>query len=283
MLVGWYCTLREPGGLNVPFVATTLKMLKEADIVVIQSSDMVEFPISKSNLEYFTEGFPPAETSTKPGEVVSLTETSQTLRLLCAFVDRKPPPTLDDIDIDDLFLLAKAAEKYVVYNAITICRLKLSEHFSREFLSKNPKEILGFAAEYHYTDVITALYPILMDTPLTEIAAILPSTSRYFAHWSLQSFRWTDALVTAIRLGNDHNCQWWGNYVLQILRRLDKPSCLTQPHLRSIFRENVPNWQHTCCFAESSRWEQNINQLVNKIPKFSISIPKERDQADVQI
>ncbi|KIK62523.1 hypothetical protein GYMLUDRAFT_41984 [Collybiopsis luxurians FD-317 M1] len=238
------------------------------DIAVIQSSDLVELRISKSNLEFFTRGFPPAGTSAEPGEVVSLTESSQTLRLLFEFVEQKPPPTLDRVDFYDLLLLAEAAEKYVVYSAITICRLKL-----REFLSKNPKEILDFAARHNdYTDFITALYPILMDTPLAEIATVLPLTSRYFTRWSLQSSRWSGALITATRLQNDHgNCPWWGHNMMQILRQLDKPSRLTQPHLRKAFKDFVEEKSHrSCCVAAFSRWEQDIIQVVDKIPEFSI-------------
>ncbi|KAF5392382.1 hypothetical protein D9757_001503 [Collybiopsis confluens] len=251
-------------------LAFNLAFKMTAKQVIIRSSDMVDFTMNKNNLEFFTGSFPSADACAESGDPIPLIESSKILQLLFEFVEQKPPPTLDGISFDDLLRLAEAAEKYIVYSALTICKIKL-----REFISSNPVEILTLAVKHNHSDLIVALYPLLMDKPLPEVAPILGSGSfQYFAHWSLQNSRWSEALNTATRSANDHgNCPWWGYNMAQILYQLDKPSRLTQPHLGDIFQNFLSNPHHnTCCRSAVSQWEADITAKVKDIPEFSLDL-----------
>lgn len=96
--------------------------------VVVRSSDGQDFSLHKENLGLLTEGFPSAETPTA-GEVVPLSESSTTLRLLFQFVYSQRYPSLEKLDLETTLELAEAAEKYVVHAAIYACKFRLRYRF----------------------------------------------------------------------------------------------------------------------------------------------------------
>lgn len=94
--------------------------------VVFQSRDGVQFRIQKKYLELSTGGFPPPELNSPPDEIVSLTESSTTLKVLFDFVNPGRHPSLRDVEFGLLADVAEAAEKYVVYAAMNQCQMCMS-------------------------------------------------------------------------------------------------------------------------------------------------------------
>ncbi|KAG5650797.1 hypothetical protein H0H81_011019 [Sphagnurus paluster] len=93
--------------------------------VSFRSSDNVIFRIHRRNLETHTGAFPPPEFDTQ-GEIVELRdETSETLELLFQFIYPQRHPHLDATPFEVLAPLAEAAEKYEVYAAMNICRVRM--------------------------------------------------------------------------------------------------------------------------------------------------------------
>ncbi|KAG5651576.1 hypothetical protein H0H81_008159 [Sphagnurus paluster] len=86
--------------------------------------DDVLFHIHRRNLETNTAAFPPAEFETK-GEIVELEENAATLELLFQFIYPQHHPHLDTTPFEVLAPLAEAAEKYEVYAAMNICRVRM--------------------------------------------------------------------------------------------------------------------------------------------------------------
>jgi hypothetical protein len=101
---------------------SSLKPIAAHTTVSIRSSDGVLFQVNKSNLALSSAGFPPLEFETLD-EIVQLTETSTTLRLLFKFCYPECHPDVTTLMYDVLALLAEAAEKYEVYSAMNVCKI----------------------------------------------------------------------------------------------------------------------------------------------------------------
>lgn len=95
--------------------------------VILQSSDGKQFGTHKSYLSRFSEGFPEEDgvRVEEKVEVVPLVEDADVILLMLKFMHPQRPPLSRDIPSDVWPRLAEAAEKYVVYSAMEVCRLKM--------------------------------------------------------------------------------------------------------------------------------------------------------------
>lgn len=94
----------------------------------MSSSDSVLFKVHRRNLETHSGVFASAEDATRPDnghETVELSETSDILELLFQFMYPQPQPDLRTLDFKTFAGLAEAAEKYMVFSALTLCRMKM--------------------------------------------------------------------------------------------------------------------------------------------------------------
>jgi len=92
--------------------------------VRFQSSDGKLFHIRRKYLEHTTGAFPGPEFDTH-GEVTHLTESAAVLELLFRFAYPAKQPELDGMGFAVVSTLAEAAEKYEVYSAMNVCRMRL--------------------------------------------------------------------------------------------------------------------------------------------------------------
>lgn len=77
-------------------------------------------------MERFSGGFPISDSVTSSLEdVVNLNESATVLRLLLQFMHPRSPPDCAELDIRILSDLADAAEKYLVYSAMTVCKIQM--------------------------------------------------------------------------------------------------------------------------------------------------------------
>ena len=95
----------------------------DADVIV-QSCDGVQFHLHRKYLHFNSEGFPPAEIDTY-GEVVVLSENASTLELLFQYIYPQHHPELRNISFEDLASLAEAAEKYGIYSAMIVSKIRM--------------------------------------------------------------------------------------------------------------------------------------------------------------
>jgi hypothetical protein len=85
----------------------------------------VLFNIHRKNLETAAGAFPPPEFTTNK-EIVPLTESSHVLELLFQFVYPQQHPDVNEIKpFENFASLAEAAEKYQVYPAINVCKMRM--------------------------------------------------------------------------------------------------------------------------------------------------------------
>ncbi|KAJ7257198.1 hypothetical protein B0H12DRAFT_1111417 [Mycena haematopus] len=181
---------------------------QDAD-VIFQSCDGILFGIHRPNLQTNTEGFPPAEISTK-GEIVPLSESSTTLELLFRFIYPRRHPALDKIAFVDLAALAEAAEKYQVFSAMNICHIRM-----RDVLPNHAPEILSYAAKHDYPFLVSEASPYTFDVPLANVVAMLPPY--LILPWVKYIDAWTAILHDAIavrqlthdRYSSFQPCDYW--------------------------------------------------------------------------
>ena len=102
---------------------------------MLRSSDNELIGAHQENLAQFSEGFPPPDVVTHHNEPVDLSEDGETLSLLMQFMHKNRLPDLSNLvdrdsqkgrDFDLLYKLAEAAEKYMVYPAMAICKVRIS-------------------------------------------------------------------------------------------------------------------------------------------------------------
>ena len=115
-----------PNRIALPLIVLFLKNIvraKDSDIT-FQSSDQHIFKVHFINIGTQSTGFPSPELlpSTEP---IRLSEKGSTLELLFQFLYPEPHPDLASVEFDTLEPLAYAAEKYKVFSAINICKIRM--------------------------------------------------------------------------------------------------------------------------------------------------------------
>jgi hypothetical protein len=97
--------------------------------VILRTSDGVLFNAHAKNLETFSGGFPPSSfidaTEYDEKEIVDVTESATVLALLLRYMHNQRQPDSRQFRFETLAGLAEAAEKYQVYSAMEVCRIKM--------------------------------------------------------------------------------------------------------------------------------------------------------------
>ncbi|KAF8209577.1 hypothetical protein K438DRAFT_1753921 [Mycena galopus ATCC 62051] len=237
--------------------------------VIFQSCDGVLFGIHRPNLQTNTEGFPPPEISTK-GEIVPLSEPSTTLEVLFKFIYPRRHPALDNIAFADLAALAEAAEKYQVFSAMNICRIRM-----RDVLPDHAPEILTYAAKHDYPFLIYEAAPYTFDVPLAEVVAMLPAHLILPWHKQVKYIdAWTAILHNAIAVMQliHHNkaqysqCTFWKAERPVIAQRFGH-SLRSLRQLDTIFADSGTKMP-LCCDGVKAKWRAEIEDAIARIPPF---------------
>ena len=103
---------------------------REIDIT-LKSSDGVTFGAHTTYLEMFSNGFPPAEFRGTDGStdgtltVVSLPESADIVSLLLHYMHPRQQPDSSEFTFGVLERLAWATEKYMVFPATEVCKIRM--------------------------------------------------------------------------------------------------------------------------------------------------------------
>ncbi|KAF9480737.1 hypothetical protein BDN70DRAFT_877175 [Pholiota conissans] len=147
--------------------SSTLYCDPDADIAFV-SSDGVLFKLHSKFFEAVSAGFSiPNFTTAMSDDLVLLTEPAAVLEILFQFVH--PPfqcehfhqPSATDLEADLFFKLATAAEKYLVYSAMSICSVRM--HY--ELYLTHPVQVLNHSENHGYSELSDRAAPITMSLP----------------------------------------------------------------------------------------------------------------------
>lgn len=92
--------------------------------VTIEAADGVLFCLHTQNLKITTGAFPGSEFSTKE-EHTRLTENSDVLEIVFAYIYPQRHPNLENMEFALLLRIAEAVEKYEVFPAINLCVVRM--------------------------------------------------------------------------------------------------------------------------------------------------------------
>ncbi|KAJ7652577.1 hypothetical protein B0H17DRAFT_1101435 [Mycena rosella] len=167
----------------------------DADIT-IASSDGVLFKVHRKNLEVHSDIFADAENATHGDDVdavVPLSETAAVLELLFQYMHRQLPPNLHDVDFTTCAGVAEAAEKYWVYSALNICRMKM-----KESVKQYPLQVLEYAVRHDHADLAAeaARQSMGLDV-LAAMESLSPDTFKAWISFREQWHKGARALLAA--------------------------------------------------------------------------------------
>ncbi|KAK7445137.1 hypothetical protein VKT23_015005 [Stygiomarasmius scandens] len=255
---------------NVPTYPTTSERFRDGD-TKFRSRNNVIFHIHQKYLELAAEGFPSSfsnglTATAKFDEIIPLTEMSATLDLLFQFVYPKDQPDLLHLEFQAVMDLAKAAEKYVVYNAINVCQFRI-----KDFLPDHLEEIFNFAAAHDHATLLAAVAPLMVHKPLEQVAYKL--SADMYKPWSLyHDLLFRTCYKVATNAGPpcpNQQCE------IEKYRRL----VLESPELSTLQRIVLIPRQSSCdaCCARSPEWREKSWAEVRAMPDFKAILKRHRE------
>ncbi|TRM57753.1 hypothetical protein BD626DRAFT_513945 [Schizophyllum amplum] len=247
------------------------------------SLDNMMFHIERAKLERAADFAPPAGVHSSPTEPVRLQELSPVLELLFRFVYCEIYIDLDPEPFDVVAQLAEAAEKYMVYSAIAVCRLYMkNQHKER------PMNVMQYAAKYNYKDILDLVAPYTVGKTQGVMQDILPAS--LLLPWIAFDHQYQDvAQMTVncfIALSEFHyddygkrffNCQLgekesetWASLQRDVAYRLLSTGALALLDLQEVFPLSMSdNVKCDGCCAAIAYWERETHEAVSEIKAFT--------------
>jgi len=225
--------------------------------VVIRSSDGMLFKLHRKNLSMFAEGFPGEDMNLTPNEIVDLSELGNTLDILFQFVYRQPQPDLSGLRFEVLAAVAEAAEKYLIYAAMEICKMHMSAA-----ITDHPMEVLGYAVRHNHSRLYRDAAPRTID--LSSKLALTALGSTFFINWVLYRDMWMEVLKVVhappvvLHRGGLRDCPIWGPFQMKVMESTDYQ---LYPLLRigAIIEEHM-DLLEDCnnCRIRADKWERKV-------------------------
>ncbi|PFH49839.1 hypothetical protein AMATHDRAFT_48377 [Amanita thiersii Skay4041] len=175
--------------------------------IIFQSADGVKYYIHSKNLESTTGGFPPMEFASDKTGAVLLSERSKVLDLLFVFVYPERQPDLTKVPFDVLVPLAEAVEKYKVYPAMSMCKLRMTAA-----VVEYPLEVLSYGVKYSYKDVLDMAAMVAIQRPVDEVVSALIDTPSAASAWVQYYGMWLGALSKALNQWTWSQCRYKALY-----------------------------------------------------------------------
>ncbi|KAF7976526.1 hypothetical protein HWV62_6351 [Athelia sp. TMB] len=192
--------------------------------VTFQSFDRVIFKIHRKNLEVASEGFSPPPGTNPQDDIVSLTESGDTLDLLFQFMYPQRQPDLTKVKFKTLSELAEAAEKYQVYSAMASCHFRMEAAYL-----EHPFEVMFYAMKHGYRDLMDkAERMALQVSPTMAFEGFDPHVyiawTRYYAQWLDLLSKLHQHIGTVGT--HEHEKHSMNRWFALVVSQLDKPASL---------------------------------------------------------
>ncbi|KAJ7584701.1 hypothetical protein C8J56DRAFT_155573 [Mycena floridula] len=151
--------------------------------LILKSCDGSLIGAHRCNMSRFSDGFPSPDTVTGSIEdIVTLEETEAVLKLLLEFLHPQILPSCTNLDFNTLIALASAAEKYLVYSAMLLCNVRLSES---RFYEAQPAKVLCYAVRHRYSELADTVAPLALKVKLKDVHDASDGDLSFFAAWAL--------------------------------------------------------------------------------------------------
>ncbi|KAF6752325.1 hypothetical protein DFP72DRAFT_815540, partial [Ephemerocybe angulata] len=146
------------------------------DVILQSTVDGSLIGAHRKCLEDFSDGFPPSDAVTASMEPVPLSEDGDTLRLLMKFMHKQRYPAMSSLQLQRIFDLGEAAEKYMVYSAMSACQTCIE-------VKEDPVQSLCYAAKFDYPAIADTVAPCTIATSLVEMEACSKRDHKLLYAW----------------------------------------------------------------------------------------------------
>lgn len=242
-------------------------------VVILESSDGVQFGTHSNNLEVYSHGFPAAAFASQSVghcDVVHMEENSKVVKLLLQYMHLMPQPILKIIPFNVLEQLANAAEKYLVYPAMGVCLLRMESK-----VSDHPFAVLKYAAKHKYNDLADQAAPLTLgyewETTGEEKTHFRYCWLEYWAAWMkvVISVHEKTPRATQLHKGGSYDCDAWNEFHAAVLKKFGfKASALLQIGTIMDSEEHVVQGCSKC-WSRSWAWRADITSRIDQIRPFS--------------
>ncbi|KAF5344953.1 hypothetical protein D9756_011500 [Leucocoprinus leucothites] len=243
--------------------------------VIFRSSNNKDFQVNRLHVEAQASSMIPENWTPAGSTVISLTETSFVLNILFQFINPGVSPTLRDLSFESLARVTKAAEKYQVFNAMSICSERM-----RSWSHQYPKEIFVYGLHYNYPAALDATAPhVVTSAKLEDIFPLLPQSHQFY--WLRYSTLWAKALdrVALFSFVNRTeispvNTACWEHCWHIIAKRLSKGVLALNNRAQTFSVPSSKEHPQRCyrCGEACSSWKVHADSMIAQIPQYSTII-----------
>ncbi|TFK67446.1 hypothetical protein BDN72DRAFT_770676 [Pluteus cervinus] len=212
--------------------------------------------------------------------MVELTENDEVVPLMLKYMHKQRHIDIKTLDFNALKGLADAAEKYSIYPAMDICKLRM-EYAGCYALSRLRDDafldVLGYAAKHSYSDICDLCAPATLGTSLTIARLALGPLSTL--KWATYREGFLDILRTqstppvaqhVLHKGGSAICDVWKEIDIQsrvMTRVLADPECL----LSTAWKDEMIALFLACpyCARRVKAWLDGMMRSASTLPVFS--------------
>lgn len=241
------------------------------DEIFFRSTDGKDVKAKLYRVETNTSGMIPETWTPLDSTVIGLPETAAVLHILFQFINPGNPPDLRGLPFDSLARLTKAAEKYQVFNAMSICSERM-----RSLSDQYPKQILVYGLHYNYPAIVDETAPhVVTSEKLADIFPLLPLDhhSRWLGYYGL----WVSALQQIVSYSFEKQTEeyprsreCWELCWKIIVKRLSKGVRSLNDPTQTY---SVPTYKRHpgCprCRAACISWKSYAESVISQIPQYN--------------
>ncbi|KAG2015011.1 hypothetical protein CC2G_008322 [Coprinopsis cinerea AmutBmut pab1-1] len=248
--------------------------------ITFRSIDGVDLGFHTSHLETYADSFPASDMVVDDGEPVPLTEKGSTLQWLFQMMHKRKydTPDLSSERLEKVLELAEAAEKYLVFHVLEICRLQAKIRWS-----ESPLAVLCYAVKHGYLDLADTAAPETVTMPIADVECIIRENQRLHLAWHCYERAWREVAELAVTAPEPyinakrkkHSCPGRDSYFTQTLSNLPRTAGAT---IQLLVRDKLPGDYYSqnlsdisgcgVCLDQVREWERRIARRMEGIGKF---------------
>jgi len=243
--------------------------------IVLESCDGVRYGAHAANLEAYSAGFPLAASTQFSGEIVHLPEHSNVLRLLLQYMHNERQPDSSGIPFKVLAPLAEAVEKYMVFSAMEVCKIRM-----REAMPHHPLDVLCYAVKHGYPKLSNKAAPRTLSISLHDMSRAMEDRPDIILKWVQYREHWLHLLKyifekppTVLHRGGLSECELWAPFHHRVLREVGANIGEVQQFddlLERQMRQDLDDCSH--CRTRVANWRYAFAKRVADVPTFDAVI-----------
>ncbi|KAF5362236.1 hypothetical protein D9756_001998 [Leucocoprinus leucothites] len=241
------------------------------DTVFFRSSNNKDFQVNRHYVEAHASSMIPENWTLSESTVIGLSETASVLNILFQFINPGGPPTLRDLSFESLARVTKAAEKYQVFSAMSICSERM-----RALSHQYPKQIFVYGLHYNYPTVLDATAPhVVTSEKLVNLFPLLPPSHhyrwlRYYSLWAKALDRVAPYSFVTETEESPVNTACWELCWHIIAKRLSKGvRALNDPAQTFSVPSSNDHPQCSRCRRACANWKVHAESIIAQIPQYS--------------